>query len=184
VSAIGDIQGSVVSEGGSLLGSAQVQCNGKNTITLFDGTFEFRDIEPGTYTITASLKGFKSQSKSVTIDKESKVVADFHLPEAWGTSKISGIVYDAVTKKPLTCGTVILIFPIANRYAAIKTPDLITGTNKGYYEFDNLVEDSYNLITSIDGYEEEKATIAVGENEKKILDLFCKPALVIEPPWG
>jgi hypothetical protein len=181
VSAIGDIQGSVLSEGGSLLGSAQVQCNGKKTITLFDGTFEFRDIEPGTYTITASLKGFKSQSKSVTIDKEGKVAADFHLPEARGTSKISGIVFDAVTKKPLTCGTVILIFPIANRYAAIKTPYLNTGTN---YEFDNLVEDSYNLITSIDGYEEEKAATVVGENEKKILDLFCRPALVIEPPWG
>lgn len=175
MSAIGDIQGSVLSEGGSLLGSAQVQCNGKKTITLFDGTFEFRDIEPGTYTITASLKGFMSQSKSVTIDKEAKVAADFHLPEAWGTSKISGIVYDAVTKKPLTCGTVILIFPIANRYVAI---------SNGHYEFNNLVEDSYNLITSIDGYEDEKAATVVGEDEEKILDIFCKPALVIEPPWG
>lgn len=175
MSAIGDIQGSVFSEGGSLLGSAQVACNGKKTITLFDGTFEFRDIEPGTYTITASLKGFKSLSRRVTIDKEGKVAVDFHLPLASGTSKICGSVYDAVTKKPLISGTVILIFPIANRYAQI---------NNGYYEFDALVEDSYNLITSIEGYEDEKAAIVVGENEKKILDIFCKPALVIEPPWG
>jgi hypothetical protein len=46
------------------------------------------------------------------------------------------------------------------------------------------VEDSYNLVTSIDGYEDEKASITVKENEKKNLDLFCKPVLVIEPPWG
>ncbi len=100
---------------------------------------------------------------------------DFHLPLAWGTSKISGIVYDAVTKKPLTCGTIILIFPIANRYAAI---------NNGYYEFDALVEDSYDLVTSIEGYENGKATIAVKENEKKIYDFLCKQVVVVEPPWG
>lgn len=175
MSAIGNIQGSVFSERGSLLGSAQVACNGKKTITLFDGTFEFRDIEPGTYTITASLKGFKSQSRRVTIEKEGKVAADFRLPLAWGTSKISGSVYDAVTKKPLTSGTVILIFPLANRYAAI---------NNGYYEFDNLAEDRYNLVTSIEGYEDGKAAIAVKENEKIIYDFFCKPVLVIEPSWG
>ncbi len=175
MSTIGDIQGSVFSERGSLLGSAQVACNGKKTITLFDGTFEFRDIEPGTYTITASLKGFKSQSRRITIEKEGKVVVDFHLPEALGTSKLCGSVYDAVTKKPLTCGTVILILPIANRYAAI---------NNGYYEFDALVEDGYNLITSIEGYEDEKAATVIGENEKKNLDIFCKPVLVVEPPWG
>lgn len=175
MSAIGDIQGSVLSERGSLLGSAEVACNGKKTITLFDGTFGFREIEAGTYTITASLKGFKSRSRRVTIEKDSKATVDFHLPEVHGTSKISGEVYDAETKKPLTCGTVILILPLANRYVQI---------NNGFYEFDALVEDSYDLVTSIEGYENGKATIAVKDNEKKICDFLCKPVLVVEPSWG
>lgn len=175
MNAIGDIQGSVLSERGSLLGGAEVACNGKKTITLFDGTFGFRDIEPGTHTITASLKGFKSRSRRVTIEKDSKATVDFHLPEVKGTSKISGRVYDAETKKPLTCGTVILILTLANRYAQI---------NNGYYEFDALVEDSYDLVTSLEGYENGKATIAVKENEKKIYDFLCKQVVVVEPSWG
>ena len=175
MSAIGDIQGSVLSELGSLIGSAGVACNGKKTITLFDGTFCLKDIEPGTYTITASLKGFKSQSRQVTIGKDSKTAVDFRLSLAHGTSKISGMVYDAETKKPLTCGTVIMILPLTNRYAQI---------NNGFYEFDALVGDSYDLVTSLEGYENGKATVAVKENERIKHDFSCKQAVVVEPLWG
>ncbi|MFZ2411966.1 MAG: hypothetical protein WAW23_10380 [Candidatus Methanoperedens sp.] len=46
MSAIGDIQGSVLSERGSFLGSAEVACNGKKTITLFDGTLDSWTLNP------------------------------------------------------------------------------------------------------------------------------------------
>jgi hypothetical protein len=175
VSTIGTVKGRVLSERGSILGSAEVACDGKKTITLFDGTYEFKNLEPGTYTVTASLKSFKNLSRIATIEKDSKVTVDFHLPEASGNSKISGRVYDVETKKPITSGAVILILPVTNRYVQI---------NNGFYEFDNLAEDRYNLVTSIEGYEDGKAAIAVKENEKKIYDFFCKPVLVIEPSWG
>lgn len=174
MSAIGDIQGSVLSERGSLLGSAEVACNEKKTITLFDGTFGFMDIEPGTYTITASLKGFKSQSKTIDVGKESLII-DFHLPEARGTSRISGMVYDAENKKPIHSGTVLLILPVANRYVNL---------HNGYYGFDNLEGESYDIVTSVPGYEDWKITIAVSEGERKNLDIFCKPVITVEPLWG
>ena len=171
------ITGHVYSEKGIMLGSAKVTCNGKKTITLFDGSYEFKNLEPGTYTITASLKGFKSDSKTVTIQKDEVITLDFHLPQAIGTAKIFGIVYNAETKRPITSGgTVILILPIANRYAPLD--------KNGYYEFNDLVEDSYDLWASIPGYEDGKATVTVAEGEKKVQDFFCRPTLNIEPPWG
>ncbi|MCP8316687.1 MAG: carboxypeptidase regulatory-like domain-containing protein [archaeon] len=171
------IIGHVYSEKGSQLGSAKVTCNEKKTITLFDGSYEFKNIEPGTYTITASLKGFKSQNKVITIQKDDIMTLDFQLSEAIGTAKIYGTVYDAGTKRPVTSGgTIILILPIVNRYALLD--------KNGYYEFNNLAEDSYDLWASIPGYEDVKATITVAEGEKKVQDFYCKPILNIEPPWG
>lgn|GEM_PF-1436682 len=171
------ITGYVYSEKGSPLGSAKVTCNGKNTITLFDGSYEFKNIEPGIYKITVSLKGFKSQSKVITIRKDDIINLDFRLPEAKGTAKVYGTVYDAETKKPITSGgTIILVLPVANRYALLD--------EKGRYEFNELAEDSYDLWTSIPGYEDERATVTLAEGEKKIQDFFCRPIANIEPPWG
>lgn len=171
------IIGHVYSEKGSPLGSAKVIWNGKKTITLFDGTYEFKNIKPGTYTITASLKGFKSDSKIVTVQKDDIITLDFYLSEAIGTAKIYGTVYDAKTKRPITSGgTVILILPTANKYALLD--------KKGYYEFNDLAEDGYDLWTSIPGYEDEKAVVEVAEGEEKVQGFHCKPILNIEPPWG
>lgn len=171
------IFGHVYSEGGTILGSAKVTCNGRKTMTLFDGSYEFKNIETGTYTITASLKGFKSDSKTVFVQKDEVITLNFRLPQAKGTAKILGIVYDAETKRPITSGgTVVLILPISNRYESLD--------RNGYYEFKDLVEDTYDLWTSITGYEDGKAKVTVAEGEKKVQDFFCKPSLVVEPPWG
>lgn len=167
------IHGKVLSDGGSLLAGARVACDGGDTITLFDGTYALA-VEPGTYTLTASLKGFKSQSAEVAVGDDT-ISLDFCLSQATGNSRISGTVYDRETKELLSSGTVILILPIANRYA-----DIIHGS----YEFDGLVEDSYRLIVSADGYEDEKATVDVKDGERKIHDFSCRPVMVIEPPWG
>lgn len=164
-------------EKGNPLGSAKVTCNEKKTITLFDGFYEFKNIEPGTYTITASLKGFKSQSKVVNIQKNDIINLDFRLSEAKGTAKIYGTVYDIETKKPVTSGgTIILILPVTNRYALLD--------KNGRYEFNDLAEDSYDLLASIPGYEDERVTVKLVEGEKKTQDFFCRPVMNIEPSWG
>lgn len=171
------VSGHVFSETGSVLGGAKIDCNGRRIITLFDGTFEFKGLELGTYTITAGLKGFKSQTKKVTVEKEGITAVDFELPEAIGTAKISGTVYDAEIKKPISSsGTVILILSIANKYAHLD--------GHGYFEFDNLAGDSYELVTSISGYEDKRRKVDIDEEEKKILNFYCKPIMLAEPPWG
>ncbi|VVB93436.1 Carboxypeptidase regulatory-like domain protein [uncultured archaeon] len=171
------INGHVYSEGGSALGSAGIACNGGKSVTLFDGAFELENIAPGTYSITASLKGFKSQTNTVTVEKDRTATIDFYLPQAAGTSKICGTVYDAGTGRPVASGgTVILILPVANKYANLD--------KEGRYRFINLVGDGYNMVTSVSGYEDGKATIDVGEGKKEIQDFHCKPVLPVEPPWG
>lgn len=171
------IVGHVYSERGAMLGSAEVTCNGRKTTVLFDGSYEFRNIEPGTYAITASLRGFKTESKTVTIQKDEVTTLDFHLSHAIGTAEISGTVYDAETRRPITSGgTVILILPIANKYSPLD--------RNGHYEFNDLVEDSYDLWTSIPGYDDGKATAKVAEGEKKVQDFFSRPTMSVEPPWG
>jgi hypothetical protein len=92
------VTGHVYSGRGSMLGSAKVTCNGKKTITLFDGKHELKNIEPGTYKIYASLKGFKSDSQTVIIQKDDIISLDFQLSEAIWTAKIYDTVYDAETR--------------------------------------------------------------------------------------
>ncbi|MEM2873002.1 MAG: carboxypeptidase regulatory-like domain-containing protein [Nitrososphaerales archaeon] len=171
------IFGHVYNEKGTPLGSAKVTCSEKKTLTLFDGFYEFKNVEPGTYTIVASLKGFKSDSKTVTVQKDDMITLDFRLSEATGTAKIYGTVYDASTKKPIASGgTIILVLPITNKYALLD--------KNGRYEFKDLAKDSYDLWASIPGYEDEKATITLAEGEEKIQDFFCRHVVNIEPPWG
>ncbi|NJD75826.1 MAG: carboxypeptidase regulatory-like domain-containing protein [Candidatus Methanoperedens sp.] len=171
------ISGHVYSESGSALGSAGINCNGNRSVTLFDGAFELGNLAPGTYSVTASLKGFKSQTSTVTVEKDKTAIIDFYLPRAKGTSKICGIVYDAGTGKPVASGgTVILVLPVTNKYSNLD--------KEGRYFFTDLAGDGYNIVTSVSGYEDGKVMVDVEEGREKVQDIYCKPVLPVEPPWG
>jgi len=169
------IVGRVYGETGVSLGGAKVTCNGKETLTLFDGAYAFEGIAPGAYTVSVNLRGYRSQSKPISIKKSEVATVDFHLVEAIGTAKIYGHVYDDETK-PIPTGAAILILPTTNRCASID--------EHGYYEFTNLVADTYVICTSIPGYIDQKATVTVAEGETKVQDFHCEIERTVEPPWG
>ncbi|MEM2924089.1 MAG: carboxypeptidase-like regulatory domain-containing protein [Methanocellales archaeon] len=174
------ILGRVLSEDGSMLSAARVKCSPVNmeVITLFDGSYKLEYLFPGSYIVTASLKGFQSQSKNVILKENETAILDFKLPRAIGNSKIYGRVLDAETKMPVkTNVTLTLILPVTNRYAV---------TNKdAYYEFDKLPSDTYEIFAvPLDGYWEERAIVTLGESEVKKVDIFLKPKIIVEPPWG
>lgn len=171
------IAGKVLSENRSMLGAAKVRCNSAETMTLFDGTYRFENLLPGSYTVTASLKGFREQSKTVVLKENETVTLDFQLSEAAGSSKICGRVLDAGTKLPVASVTLTLVLPFANKYT-------VTG-REAYYEFDRLAGDSYEIFAvPLEGYWEEKIAVSLGENEIKKVDIHLKPKVVVEPPWG
>lgn len=171
------ISGHVYSTDGSGLKSAKVTCNEMETRTLADGFFVFNNLAPGTYEVAASLQSFKTTSKAASIQEGEDVTVDFHLPEAEGTAKICGHVYDAESKKPVAeGGTIILILTIANKYRAID--------KNGYYEFENLPAGTYKISTSLPEYADHHVTLTVTEDEIKTHDFFCRAQDIEEPPWG
>lgn len=159
------------------LGGAKVICNGEETITLFDGSYEFSNLKPKMYEVTANLRGFQSQTRKIEIHGGSTVHLDFQLQESVGTARIFGYVYDYETKRPaFSNGSMILILPVANLYAHID--------KNGYFEFTCLSAGEYEIIVSIAGYEEVKTVVSVEEGKQVRKDFYCKPMKIEEPPWG
>jgi hypothetical protein len=158
------------------LGGVRVACNGTETITLADGTYRLDNLEPSTYVVTAATRGFEPDRKEVTVT-EGTVTVDFYLKEAIGKGTIRGRIIDVTSGKPISSGgTVILILPLANKYASV--------SGDGSYEFRDLPADNYELWASVPSYEDTKETITLGEGETKTLDFRCVPSNRSEPPWG
>jgi len=171
------ISGIISSSDGAMIKSAKVACAGMETRTLADGFFVLDGLATGTHEVTVSLQGFKSTSKTVSIQEGEEVTLDFCLSKDMGTAKIHGHVYDATSKKPVESGgTIILILPVANKYKHID--------RNGYYEFENLPAGTYKLLTSIAEYEDHKVILTVNDDEMKAHDFFCKTRKIEEPPWG
>jgi hypothetical protein len=171
------ISGVVSSPDGGMIKSAKVACEEIEKRTLADGSFVLDGLATGTHKVTVSLQGFKSISKTVSIQEGEEATLDFCLSKDTGTAKIHGHIYDATSKKPVEPGgTVILILPVANKYKHID--------RNGYYEFENLPAGTYKLLTSIAGYEDRKVILTVDNDEIKAHDFFCKTQKIEEPPWG
>lgn len=159
------------------LGGAKIICNGKETITLFDGSFTLGDITPGTCVVAVSLKGFNSQTRRIEVSEVTTTYLNFQLQESEGTAKIFGFVYDCQTKRPVSSdGTIILILPVSNLYMHID--------KDGYFEFSRLAGDKYEILVSIPGYEQAKAVISIEDGEQLRCDFHCKPIRIETPPWG
>ncbi len=172
------VSGHVHSSNKAALKDAEVTCSGRKTRTLADGFFSLNGLPAGKAKLEVTLQGFKSTSKTVTLREGKETTAHFRLSPDTGEAKICGYVYDSETKKTVRGGgTVILVLPMANKYAHVDS--------KGFYEFASLPKGSYKLVVSVQGYEENVATVTVNrENETKNHDFFCRAQEVEEPPWG
>jgi len=177
VSAGSTIHGHLYSTEGAILNGAKVSCNDRETLSLADGFYAFKDLPPGRHEVQVDLEGFESATQTVLTRENEVAVLDFHLSKAFGSATISGQVYDKETGEPITRGgTIILIQPISNRYATID--------GKGYYAFDNLPAGTYNLSTSIPEYDDTDALLTVMDSESVIHDFYCYLNRDVDPAWG
>ena len=73
------------------ISGATVTLNGKGLTktTGSDGRFEFADVDPGTYTLTASADGYATDSKQVTLVANQTVNCDFQLAKASSNVEIT-----------------------------------------------------------------------------------------------
>lgn len=86
-SRFGAISGYVVDDAIQLLAGAQVRfADGTRNVTAEDGTFVFRDLEPGAYLLMAELPGYASVTTNVEVQAGSVTQASMMLARVAGTA--------------------------------------------------------------------------------------------------
>ncbi len=172
------IVGSVYDSKGKPIAGARLNCDGRYTRTLFDGSYRFENLSPSTYVVTVTQEGFESQKKAIKLDESKTASLDFRLILKEGFGKIYGYVFDSSTGKPIVSGgTMIMVLPSKNKQVPIYPKD-------GYFEFQNLPLGTHQVWASVLGYGDEFKRINLKEKEEKRVDFFCRRKESIEPPWG
>jgi len=172
------IKGHVVDENGRPVGGARVTCDGTETLTLFDGTFQFDYENPETLTVEIEIDGYRKQRRQLDLFEFESDVLEFQLEPDIGSSRIHGYVLDKEMNKPIKGGgTVYLYRPTLNVKKMIDP-------NSGFYEFGRLPPGTYSIWTSVLDYQEQKKTITLGESEETIKNFLLDKEKEEEVPWG
>ena len=171
------ITGHVIDEKERPVAGAVVACDGSETRTLFDGSYRFENLVPGTHAIEIGLDGYLGQIKQIETEEGGEAVVDFHLEPEKGDTRIFGYVLEKETDEPIrTGGSVYMIRPTFNRNVPFDP-------ETGYFEFADLPTGTYVLWTSVLEYDDEKKTVTVEEGEDRREDFFIRKGF-IEPPLG
>lgn len=152
---------------GQLIENCQVSLtpSGKSVITSSSGSFEFKELEPGDYTLTFSKSGYIDGSKQVTVITGESVKVDISLTQLQSTmGNIHGIVKDLESGLMIE-NCQITISPTGNSVITTKTGD---------YEFKNLEPGDYTLTFSKSGYNEDTKRVVVVAGETTKADMFLK----------
>lgn len=172
------IKGRVVNEIGRPISGARVIYDGTETLTLFDGAFQFELEKPENHLVEIIIEGYKKQKKQIELKEFESDVLEFQLEPDIGNSRIYGYVLDKKTNRPIMKGgTVYLYRPTSNQKKMIDP-------NSGFYEFNNLPLGTYNIWTSVLEYQEQKMTITLEESEEAKKNFLLDKEKKEEVPWG
>ena len=158
------------------LTGVKVQCGKFETITLFDGSYRF-EVESGLHSVGVELVGFCGHEKEIFLEDGEEGRLDFQLKEKKGASKLYGHIISKETGEFVKNGLVYIIRPTINLNSKI---DPITGV----YEFNELSSGTYDVWASVLGYEDEKLTITIDEDEEIVHDFQVQKKRDEEVPWG
>jgi hypothetical protein len=160
-----------------------VYLSGVPGIFFADGSFEFRGVQPGQYTISTPDNPSSSRPLAAAIVVGDQDVSGIELtatpllplnikspvpPEPVGNrtpgstiplSAVRGLVLDETTKEPITVGTVYLTGHYGGSRSLV--PD-------GQFEFTRLLPGSYELEVQAFGHSTIKKTIVVGEGDVQL----------------
>ena len=170
------ISGNIKNIQGNPLVGVNVSWGDFDTLTLFNGFFKLK-VEPGSYQIRAKLTGYIEQSKQIIIEEGEEKNIDFLLEESVGKSRIFGHVIDKDTGELIKNGYILLIKTTQNSNIPIDP-------KTGFYEINNLKEGTYDIWTSILGYEDTKQVISINNDEEKNIDISIRKKEDEEVPWG
>lgn len=138
-------------QGGGFAGVTVTLAPGGATTTLINGTYEFKNVANGNYTVTPSLAGwtFTPVSRNVTVNGLDVTVGDFVAAAAGGGHSISGTVLESGA--PLT-GVKLTLSP-----SGLSALTSATGT----FSIPGVADGSFTITPSLDGYSFTPASLGV-----------------------
>lgn len=152
---LGSIYGTVTDfETGEPVCNANIRLNpcGETTLTGLDGTYEFKDLEKGNYSLSVSKSHYVDLDDDYVIEIENgnSVHRDLQLnPEVFGT--ISGEVVDFATGEPVE-GALVTLSPTGmNVYT----------NSVGLFEFLDLDKRQYTVTVQKVGYFTSRKTVII-----------------------
>jgi len=156
--ATGTINGTITKPDGSPLKGALVKItvSGSTAVidsrtTSDDGKYEFIDMEPQKYSVTATHADYVESVKSVDVVAGQNKTIDFQMSAAFGS--ISGVVSNAAGEHPQTT-------------VQLSDGKTTTTDTDGNYIFERLTPQSYTVTAKSTGYTDNIQTITVvaGQN--------------------
>lgn len=146
----GSITGLITDDanGYAAVSGATVSITGKSATSNGSGVYTLNDVEPGTYTVTASKTGFSSDTGSATVTADTASTVNIAITGNY-TGSITGTVIDAKDSMPRP--------DIVVTYAGGST----TTNGSGVYTFSNVPDGTYSVTASLDGYYESKTESSV-----------------------
>jgi len=171
------IRGKVFDETGKPWGGVSVSCGYMETLTLFDGSYSFKELPQGTYEVAASLEGYNTDSKKVTVLEGEEVTLDLSLEPATGSGRIWGHVVSEATGRPVASGGTVFI--------RRQTSNMATPINplNGLYEFRGLPPGTYVLWTAVLEHEDKTTTVEFVAGDEVKEDITIRKRAE-EVPWG
>lgn len=123
-------------------------------LTNIDGRYNFFNLVPGQYNITARRDGFATESNSVIINENEAIFNIYLLPDFNERASIQGYVV-APDGLGIANARVILTNPLLGKY------ETISGATTGFYSIDEVVPGDYTILAVPPGTMYEPATTFV-----------------------
>jgi hypothetical protein len=141
----GALQGSVTDAGTSaaISGATVTITGGTSTTTNGSGFYQFTNVSPGIYSVTASATGYNpSTANGLSVTAGNTITQDFTLTAAGPTTgTLQGTVTDAGTSAAISGATVTIVGGAST-----------TTNGAGFYQFTNVTPGTYSVTASATGY--------------------------------
>lgn len=141
----GTLQGTVTdaSTSAALSGATVTIAGGASTTTNGSGFYQFTNVAPGTYSVTASATGHNSNTANgVSVTSGNTTTQNFALTASGPTTgTLQGTVTDASTSAAINGATVAIVGGAST-----------TTNSSGFYQFTNVTPGTYNVTAAKTGY--------------------------------
>jgi hypothetical protein len=132
--------------------TVSVSPTGKSAMTDANGNFSI-DVNPGSYTVTASSATYNSASQSVTVAAGQKATIVLRLTSIAAFGSLTGRVIDSATRAPIVGATVTL------SNGLIRVTDV-----NGNFSYAIVLNGTYTMTVSASGYVTQTKSVTVTPN--------------------